>query len=205
MKLRNILVICLVFCFSALVYADECVVGGINFPVTLCVDDTVISTTEEVFANWHSSTPSSLDWVAIVPRGEDWSNGDEWVYTGGNATGNFSFNAPSIPGLYDVVYYYNNGMSDLVRVPITVGLINAYVNNSALIINWSYLGNRHAKDWVTVVEQGYSWYDEDWAYTNGAVNGSVILDLPNQTGIYDVRYYHNNGFDIVFESVLNYN
>jgi hypothetical protein len=55
---------------------------------------------QTIQVSWSGLTTSSTNWVAYAPEGSPETTVTRWTYTGGAATGSFTFEGPLAPGRY---------------------------------------------------------------------------------------------------------
>ena len=112
-----ILVLLTVLLLSALNAGAQASIGSLS------VSKAIVAPNESFNVNWNINLsslgtgykPYQKDWITIVPAGASWTSPYPWFHTNGLFQGTNSLKAPSKSGKYDIVYYQNNGFTELIR------------------------------------------------------------------------------------------
>ncbi|HLC60789.1 MAG TPA: alkaline phosphatase family protein [Candidatus Nanoarchaeia archaeon] len=84
--------------------------------LSLSVSKNIVAPNETFTATWYNpGTTYKQDWITIVPAGTKWISPYPWFYTNGLSSGTNRLTAPLAAGKYDIVYYQNNGYTELFR------------------------------------------------------------------------------------------
>jgi hypothetical protein len=148
------------------------------------------------------------DWLGLYETGADDRNFLTWQRAG---TGNtLTFTAPDEDGVYEFRYfpggdYTRLGASNAVCVvaslqtaPVSVSL-TAFVFTSdgkrMIKVDWHVLSGTHTpRDWIGLyVAGGKNRTYVAWKYVERP-SGSLVLEAPETTGTYEVRYLPDNGY-----------
>jgi hypothetical protein len=176
---------------------------------TLAVTPTPVAPGGTVTVTWAGIlTPTSGDWVTLVPLNAPDASYVAWAYTNGRAGDSLPFAIPpALPaGTYDLRLFANNtlrilGTSKVLTVtapgptlavsPLTV------VAPSSLTVGWNGIVAPTATDWIGVYGVGAP----DAGYvtrvvTNGLASGTTTVGLPGglAAGAYELRLFTNNTF-----------
>ncbi|HHC29012.1 MAG TPA: hypothetical protein ENK80_00355 [Rhodobacterales bacterium] len=131
------------------------------------------------------------DFIAIVPRGEDRRARLSYAYTGNGNPARFT--APLDPGAYDLIYVANdNGTTELARRPITIEAVRASLDAptsapAGATLTVGFTGGGGARDMITLARSGDAPGTYE-TYERVREGQSVSLDLPAQSGAYELRY-----------------
>ena len=82
---------------------------------------------------------------------------------------------------------------------------SAYVVSpgSPLSVSWVAPSGRSIYDWIAIYKVGSSdfAYDEIWwSYTQGSSAGTFTISAPAQPGLYEFRYFSDDGFEVAAKS-----
>jgi hypothetical protein len=176
---------------------------------TLAVTPTPVAPGGTVTVTWAGiPTPTSSDWVAIVPLNAPDASYVAWAYTNGRSGDSLPFAIPpTLPaGTYDLRLFANNtlrglGTSNVVTVtapgPTLAASPLTVVAPSSLTVGWNGIVAPTATDWIGVYAVGAA----DAGYvtrvvTNGLASGTTTFGLPGglAAGAYEQRLFTNNTF-----------
>lgn len=77
-----------------------------------------LGSSEQILIGWRLPSGRSAgpkDWIGISPSGEKWEEGDPWFYINGRNSGSQYVRLPYTHGSYEVIYYLNDGFTELHR------------------------------------------------------------------------------------------
>ena len=162
---------------------------------------------DSITVSWTGLDTNPTDWVALASAGAPNDTYIQWAYTGGTASGSYTF-SPLPAGSYEARTFYHDGYTLGASAAFTVGGNpgvatdnTTYTQGSVVTINYAGMpGN--PKDWVAVSAAGSpaSSYIQ-WAYINGAASGSqAFSSLP--AGNYEARAYSNDTFTVLATSTF---
>jgi hypothetical protein len=126
-----------------------------------------------------------------------------WRYTGGATSGTFRLEADRT-GTYEFRYFtrdsYNRvATSNTLTVSVPTGL-SLKASPAQVGPGWNVTleftapPGRPAQDWIGLFKVGAAPTDELWSeYTGGATSGTFNIPAPAEDGIYEFRYFANNG------------
>lgn len=160
----------------------------------------------DVVVTWSGLSTSPVDWIALAPQGSSLQTTTRWVYTGGAASGSFSFEGPATGGAYVARAFANDTYTIVGESALfTVGselVTNAasYDFNDQITVTWSNLPS-NAHDWIALAPQG-SQNDNVlvWVYTNGAASGSTTFNGFATAGNYVARAFLDDTYTLISES-----
>ena len=172
-----------------------------NAPVTLTVATSLTAgaTTNVSWSITKATTPK--DWIAFAPTGGNWTTGTGWFYTAGAAQGQKQISVPAIAGTYDVVYYVNDGQTEVGRtkgvvvnssgVTHTLSLARTIDDGQTSVgIQWSVPGGVKEGDWIGFAPVGQTWKDPlPWIFVNGQKQTSGTIGVPKTAGQYQLVYF----------------
>jgi hypothetical protein len=176
---------------------------------TLALTPTPVAPGGTVTVTWAGiPTPTTADWLALVPLNAVDTSFVAWIYTNGRAADSLLFVLPPtlLAGAYDLRLFANNswqrlGASNVVTVTapgpaLTVSPVTV-VATSSLTVDWHAIAAPTATDWIGVYAVGAS--DASYvtrAVTSGLANGTTTLTLPGglAAGAYELRLFTNNTF-----------
>ncbi len=183
-------------------------------PFTVTASPTVMSG-QDTSVSWTAPVSRTRkDWIALFAVGAPASAYLAGYYTGGLATGSFTFTMALAPGQYEFRYLLNDTFSVAGRSPaisVTAAPVQTIpVNNivvtapngtispgAAISVRWTASGTLSSRDWIALYpvgapDAGYTW----GTYTRGAASGTFNLTAPTTPGQYEFRYLLNDGFAI---------
>ena len=76
---------------------------------------------------------------------------------------------------------------------------------SSLSVSWVAPVGSSPYDWIAIYKVGASSIDYDdiwWDYTKGAPTGTFTIRAPSEPGLYEFRYFLDDGFEMVAKSSL---
>ncbi|HIP20934.1 MAG TPA: hypothetical protein EYG70_07400 [Sulfurimonas sp.] len=166
------------------------------------VANATITTSKE---NYNAAETIIVTLANMAGNNNDWGNVLSWKFTNGVVNGNLSLNG--IPeGEYEARAFFNNSFTLEATGTFSVGggaVANTAIQTSkeqftegeAIEVTLSNMAGNN-NDWVGIypVDSNNDWGNVlSWRYTNGAINGNIVLDaLP--VGNYEVRAFFNNSF-----------
>jgi len=142
------------------------------------------------------------DWIGIYAQGEtenrnyDW---ERWIYTGGATSGSFVTTMPNYGPIVARYLlrdsYVHVAESNVVGTTYSVSASPTTVAQGGQITaTWTAPLGTSATDWIGLFKVGtaaHTWYS--YVYTGGSTNGFAIFTAPNDPGLYEFRYYLNDG------------
>ncbi len=181
--------------------------GSVTIEVTL--PEVTISAPETVtmgskfMVSW-TGTVNVDDYVTVVPMGTE--EGEYGNYAVVRDKGESTLNAPATPGMYEVRYVLRQGvktmartMVEVVEPSITLTAPETALAGSKVTINWSAPVNPN--DYITVVPVG----TDEGEYGNYVVvraETSKELQMPSETGMYEIRYVLREGVQTMARSMI---
>jgi hypothetical protein len=122
------------------------------------------------------------------------------------------FQAPEHPpGSVDVMVTNPDGQTASLpqafsyqSVTLSLGA-NTVTTGSPLSVSWVAPIGRPAEDWLAIYKQGSAheaYNDFWWRYTDGAATGTFTIPAPAQPGLYEFRYFANDGYVMSAKSSL---
>lgn len=79
-----------------------------NAAATVTTDATTYAIGQGVPVSWSGLPGNASDWISIAPAGSSDTTATRWVYTGGQASGTFSFEGPPSAGSYVARAFLND-------------------------------------------------------------------------------------------------
>ncbi|MEN9361934.1 MAG: hypothetical protein RL095_3469 [Verrucomicrobiota bacterium] len=158
------------------------------------------------------TSPTSNDWIGIYSSSAGAAGSGNhsllWKYTGGTASGNVTFIAPTLPaGAYQARLFANDGYTLLASANFNIAspptgptLSCANVATGANIVaNYSGIASPAAKDWIGIYAAGAGNGSYLlWKYTAGAASGSITFSSPTlAAGSYQARLFANDGYTLL--------
>ncbi len=161
------------------------------------------------------SANQGKNWVAVYKKGDstDWGNVLRWAWvkdlpSHGEKTYDFEFDDLESGKVYELRFFYDNSYDIAQSVDFTFGSskpflqIVKYDNNSLSLLSSNI--DLNTNSWVGVYEKGKSndwdnvigWSWVDSTTSNDKDYRSTISDLTLADGLYDVRLFYNNSFDL---------
>jgi hypothetical protein len=150
-------------------------------------------------------TPTTTDWIVLVPVGAVDANWVAWTYLNGAASGSIGLSIPaSVPmGSYEVHLLAHDtwqrlAVSNIVKVGPTVVMSPTTVASGGTVtITWAGIPSPTTTDWFALVPinaPDTSWVA--WLYADGRAGDSLTFTLPPTlpAGTYDLRLLANNSF-----------
>ncbi|MDJ0628456.1 MAG: VWA domain-containing protein [Rhodobacter sp.] len=161
--------------------------------VVLQVPD--IALTGAAFDVSWAGTVNARDYITIVPVGTDEGEFGNYIVVRDDARG--SLKAPAETGMYEVRYVLREGnktlateMIEVTAPEVTVAGPDAAVRGSKIEVSWT--GTVAGDDYVTIVPVG----TPEGEYGNYVVvrnKDSAALNVPAETGMYELRYILREG------------
>ena len=151
------------------------------------------------------ASPTSSDWVALVPLNAPDSSHVAWRYTTGAASGSVGLAIPgtAAPGAYQLRVFAQNSWQRLaVSNTILVGPTltvspTSVAPGGPVTVTWAGISTPTSSDWLALVpiaaaDSGYV----AWVYTNGSAGDSQPFVLPSNLppGKYDLRLFAHNSW-----------
>ena len=169
-------------------------------------------------------------WVGIVPstvpHGNETANDEhdvDYQYLEGQTSGLLTFNAPAVPGSYDIrMFDTDNDGKELASVTFKVVLTSPNVGKGTLAIAKTSFapGEEIAVDftadpsfppeaWVGVVpadvphgsSEENDQYDLSYLYLQGQTSGTLTFTVPEEPGSYDLRMHDTDAAGVEVTSV----
>jgi Kelch motif/Galactose oxidase, central domain len=205
--------------FVARMYAsDSNIVAAESAPFTVTAYPAVTVTTDaasytgyqDITVSWSGLLGSRYDWVSIAPMGSPATTYTAWSYTGGLATGSYTFPGGLAAGTY-VARAYPNNTNNLLdeSAPFVVNSYSSsvaistdaslYSSDQSITVTWSGLPGT-STDWVSIAPEGSSstTYTQ-WAWTGSAPSGSQVFTIA-VPGNYVARAYPSGTYNLLAES-----
>lgn len=142
-----------------------------------------------------TGTVSNQDYIGIVPMGTDEGEFGNYIVVRDAESGNVQ--APSAPGMYEVRYILREGAKTVASVPVeltepevTIAAAGEVRAGETLRVTWT--GTVNSRDYVNLVPLGTP-DDEFGLYTQVRGNSEHDLKVPEETGLYEVRYLLREG------------
>lgn len=142
---------------------------------------------------------NSKDFITIVEKGAREGEYNQYQYPKNSRAGKpLSFNAPELPGQYELRYLSGNKRYTLASFPFTVSTVDAEVKapqevvaGASFAVEWS--GPDNEQDFITIVpaeepEGGYAQYKYVRSRQGPRKLQQVELTAPEVPGEYEVRY-----------------
>ena len=101
------------------------------------------------------------------------------------------------------------GTRKVVLTQVTNGLYTLSVSaqsvtaGSPLTVTWAVPGGGSPSDWIAIYKVGSSHFaygDIWWSYTQGSSAGTFTIPAPGQPGLYEFRYFVDDGFEMTAKS-----
>jgi hypothetical protein len=157
----------------------------------------------EINVDWAApARHSARDWVGLYKAGAGDTTFLSWKYTGDLNAGTMTFVLPAVPGQYEFRFFLNNlytraCTSNVVTIAsaYTVTVDAVSLAASPLTVNWSAPANHSIQDWVGLYKAGAP--DTSflkWQYATTSTSGLMTFNTPATAGVYEFRYFLNNGF-----------
>ena len=163
-------------------------------PITLTSTPSQVTPGGSVTVTWSGiSTPTSTDWIAVVPTGAPDTSYASYQYTTGTSSGSISMTMPTTMGTYDVHLLANNGYVRLAASnPVTVqsaatptltsvAPVSGPVGTSVTIAGANFGSSKGSS---TVRFNGTSATPSSWSSTSivvpvpgGATTGNVVVTV----------------------------
>jgi hypothetical protein len=152
-------------------------------------------------------TPTSKDWLALVPLNGADANWVAWLYTSGRAADSLTFTLPAnlAAGLYDLRLFANDSfdrlaLSNVITVtapgPTLATSPVAVASGGTLTATWQGIAAPSVNNWIGVYAAGAA--DASFitqVFTNGTASGSTTITLGTLAlGSYELRLFANSGF-----------
>lgn len=185
------------------------IVGG---AATVTTNASSYSVQQSITVTWSGLPGNQHDWIALVPsQSQTISNPTRWVYTNGQAAGSFAFDGIANAGTYVARAFENDSYTLLAQSAVfTVNAVvgttittnaTTYTLGQPVTVSWTNAPT-NASDWVSIAPAGSSdVVVTRWAYSGGVANGSRVFEGPLATGNYVARFYVNDSYAKVAESV----
>jgi hypothetical protein len=150
------------------------------------------------------SSPTSTDWVVLVPAGAADTSYILWAYTTGTASGSESLTVPATaaPGNYQLRLFSQNSWNRLavsntisIQPPSVTANPASVAAGGALTVSWQNIGAPSTTDWLALVPASApdsGWVS--WIYGSGNASDSLLFPLSSTlaAGSYQVRLFSNN-------------
>ncbi|PVA12000.1 hypothetical protein DC366_03525 [Pelagivirga sediminicola] len=158
-----------------------------------------------------SSTINASDFVTIVPMGTDEGKVSAHIRAGSATEGRLK--APGTPGLYELRYVLENGRRTLASAPLEVVAADAPLDDGAgltvpetaapgetITVTWTG-GGEGADQRIALARKDQP--DFGWITANKiGPEQTMELTLPDQPGLYEVRYLDISGQKLLGRSVV---
>jgi IPT/TIG domain-containing protein len=197
---------------SVVVTANSLPSNGVTFtvttPPTLTLGPSAVAPSGTVTVSWSNiPTPTTADWIVLVPVANADQNWFAWVPATGASSGNQTMTLPSYAptGPYNARYFANNtynrvSVSNTISVqpPTLVASPMTVAPGGTLTLTWQNIGQPSTQDWLSL--NPVTAADANWLasiYATGRANDSVTFPIPSTlpAGTYNVRLYSNGTFD----------
>jgi hypothetical protein len=164
-------------------------------------DGTTKSATSMPNLKWRSSDPSLLlvsnsGMVTVADPGFDPVLGEATIIAEMTSPG-------AVQGTRKVVIqpgsFVSNGPYSL---SVTAQNVTA---RSQLSVSWVAPSGRSPADWIAIFKAGSgneAWNDIWWDYTGGSSKGTFTISAPAEPGLYEFRYFLDDGFEVAVKSSL---
>jgi hypothetical protein len=180
--------------------------------VTVTTNAASYSVQQQITVSWTGLPGNQADWIGIYPTGSTTiSNPTRWLYTGGQVNGSVIFSGLDTPGSYNARAFENDSYNLLAQsAPFAVtAIVNATITTNAtaytlgqpIIATWNN-GPGNAADWISYAPVGSP--DSTvtrWAYVGGQAAGSFSFEGPSAPGTYVARFYVNDSYTKIAQSV----
>ncbi|HEV3183662.1 MAG TPA: alkaline phosphatase family protein [Xanthobacteraceae bacterium] len=158
---------------------------------------------------------AAQDWIGLCAVGAADPSCASVRYTDGAQSGHATTAAPATPGPYEFRYFLNNTfIRQATSTSVTVKAASVLIANAVRLsagpeeisVKWSALpGDATAKSWIGLYKAG-SPDDANnpsikWAYTGGIAAGTWSTIAPGNPGVYEFRYFRDEGYDVRARSV----
>jgi photosystem II stability/assembly factor-like uncharacterized protein len=180
--------------------------GAFSADRPLSASPSSVATGGSVTATWAGiSSPSSTDWIALIPVGGTWSDRVVWSYTTGAASGSLMLTVPtSAPsGQYELRLFLAGGTTPFatsnsvtVTGPSVSGSPTTVVAGQSVAATWQGITSPSSTDWIGLIPVGGVYSERvAWSYTNGSGSGSLSLTVPQTApaGSYQLRLFLAGG------------
>jgi hypothetical protein len=152
-------------------------------------------------------TPTSKDWLALVPLNGADTAWVAWTYTSGRAADSLTFTLPPAlaAGAYDLRLFANDSfdrlaLSNVISVtapgPTLATSPVAVATGATLTATWQGIAAPSVNNWIGVYAAGAA--DASFitqVFTNGQASGSTTITLGALAiGSYELRLFANSGF-----------
>ena len=164
---------------------------------------------DDVVVQFDNALGYGSDWIGLYAVGADDLDYLDFTYTGGVVSGTVTLPSPGSPGTYEARLFYDNTYGRMAQSTFevlgsspTIGTVAATYTVGDDIVVWWEDAPGNLDDWVGLYEDGAAAGPGspslDWAYTGGAIDGSLSFSSSSLApGAYEGRLFINDTYDLL--------